>query len=392
MISSRSVLLGAKAIAVAIAVIYSVRWVLDPRGTYEPIVAIALLFATNLIDPVVRRIPRKHITVVTDPRFIESAVFFWIFSRQPLSSTGVRFVLQPVDWRSVPRFVSGAGDAIGFYNRRALDTVAGRPVHPNLLVWTDLTLYRGYALIARAVPELGQSPSLSEARSYIARVVEEHRARGSKPTLVCMGGDAVWKMETPLVPEFTAASMNLLPRDNPDDALKLFLAGHGDFFLGGLPQRLAARTRKCTELLTYENNPLLFSINSLLCTAALAASDLASVSACAAAWYAAIARMKSDPAFLAAAATECVALLSQMGFHDCNVKTTDIELLFGPNGKEYEDFPVAPARLLDQIMADLCRIMDTPRMTDDLKAAVLRQFFDIVDVTLPNEATQERVL
>jgi hypothetical protein len=291
-----------------------------------------------------RRLGGTRLGVVTDPRFVDSAIFFWIFSAQPLRGIGIDCELIRTDWERVPEEVSNRKNAIGFFNRRSIPDFGG------VRYYMDLCLYKGYALLARRDDVRKKITRIQDAREFLTGLVA--RKKKEKPTIVCMGADTVWSLRTSLTPELSDQNFVVKPFGNADFALEKFAAGLGDLYVGGLPQRLrACKEYNCIEILNSEINPLLFSMNSLIYSEQFAGGDDAAqplLSTISALWFRNISALKRDED-----------MRSQMFSEVQRFSTADRETARSSLTHEafeavlrngaYEDFPDTPTGLVDSI-------------------------------------------
>jgi transcriptional regulator with XRE-family HTH domain len=321
-----------------------------------------------------------RIKVISDPRFIDSAVFMWMCSTQPfLRHHDVVFELVPKDWSRVPPEMIGQLDlsepapAIGFYNRNpATDTSTLLEVDTStrLKHWTDFCLYRGYAVLARrsdtpekirAARDAGNRVPEADIRSFLKELVQNAGAK--KATIITIGADTDRVLSTPLFKtEFS--SFNVKSEPNPDYALSAFRGNYGSLFVGGLPQRLRAeKNDSCIPIVTWKEDPFLFSINSLFCTPQLYGSSL--VYWIEALWHETISKMADKP-FRDRVATECQSLLRslQIDPEETSLSREMFEDVLGPRGREYEVFLKRGGELnpnFVDITAGIVEIVDRPR-------------------------------
>ena len=323
--------------------------------------------------------------IVTDPRFVDSAIFMWIFSEQPFRQIGMDCDLVKTDWANVPHAVaSGNSPAIGFYNRRAaLRRGPHRFVRVNY--WTDLCMYKGYALMARPGAAERDFGTLGEAEKFLKKLIADHRS-GSKATIITIGGDTMWRLYTPLTPVLRDADFAFEHIPDADLALRTFLEGAGDLFLGGLPQRLAARKVGCYEVLSFANNPLLFSLNSLIFSEAL--KDRQGImSAASGLWFKTIAQAKADPSAMKSLQNGCLRLLDNLKV-DQHCITADLiaEVL---SDERYEVFPDRPTDLFDELLS---MVATTFRhlTANKIHQKVMEEVFDSMAETLDREVDKEK--
>lgn len=287
--------------------------------------------------------------IVTDPRFIDSAVFMWIFSTQPFKAMGIDCELVKVDWHKVPEEVATNQYAIGFYNRRA-SVKRGTLKLYQVRYWSDLCLYRGYALMAHRNNELQEPVTLTAANSYLKNLIHGRRRSGRKTTIVSMGADTVWRLTNPLTPDLNDDNFIVESLGDPDFALSQFLNGVGDLFVGGLPQRLAARKMGCHEVLSSQNNPLLFSLNSLICSETMFEERKPILTAASALWFDTISKLKINQEFRQQVTQAIPQLLRNLSIEKHNLNEEFFQTIFSETGSTYEFFPDRPTDLLDQLL------------------------------------------
>ena len=310
----------------------------------------------------------RRLKVVTDPRFIDSAVFMWIFSTQPFSSIGVDCELFRTDWRSVPDGIASEKEyAIGFFNRRVVEP----GLQSILEYWTDLCIYKGYALLARpgTGPQTGMT--LSHAKKYLETLCSEH----GTPVIITMGADTVWRLTTPLTPILEKGKQRFKVKDygNADLALRQFLEGEGHLFVGGLSQRLVARERGCIEILSFNNNPLLFSLNSLICTQKVVEEQKPLLAAVVSLWFETVAALQNDIEFCKRVARASIKLIESMGLRDHSLQEDFFTKVFMSEKGAYESFPIHPADLMDQLRDILTRVVKTS-IKDKYSKQILNEF------------------
>lgn len=235
--------------------------------------------------PTSNKAQEREIYVVTDPRFYDSALFYWLFynNKHIFKHLGYNIKLQNKDWRNIEQYIADLGHpAIAFYNRKFEE----QDTRGKLKCWSDFCIYKGYALIAKDDGKHSLSkpiPTLSEAKKYLHDLLEND----GTSIFVDMGGDTNWRFRKNLLIEELNAIYNtehelktgkniiFFPRTRDvDSALEFFIkTKEASLFIGGLPQRLSARENGCIELITYENCPFLFSLNSLSYNNDLDSSD-----------------------------------------------------------------------------------------------------------------------
>ena len=298
-------------------------------------------------DPVAELRSVPPIKVVTDPRFIDSAVFLWACSTQR-SRKYVNFEFLPTDWDRVPKEVAYQQHAVGFCNRRFMLSAQEplKALYKGIHVWMDLCLYKGYAVLARK-KDIDHCHSLKAGKEYIDRLAK----RESAPTLLTVGGDTEWRVKsTPLVPSLKKYKVIVV--NDPDFALDAFVERRiaADLFVGGLPQRLRAK-QSCTEVLNWDFDPFLCSVNSLICTDTLLEKPML-LHWLVALWSAAITRLRSDSATRAQIASECRDLLRSLSLGgEQSLSAEYFDVVFGPDvGDKYELFVDRPCVLTDGLI------------------------------------------
>ncbi|SPE37257.1 hypothetical protein SBA6_680027 [Candidatus Sulfopaludibacter sp. SbA6] len=288
--------------------------------------------------------------VITDPRFFDSAFFLWLLGNQPLRPTVV-CDLRCERWPDVHAAVGTADYALGFYNRRSILTLSGKPIY-DVRYWSDLSFYKGYALIARK-GDAKPPTRLEGVQKLLAKLAENGRNK-----IISMGADTVWALRTPLVPELAPGRFDVQVVPNPDYALDRFLDGMGNLFVGGLPQRLKAKSRGCVEVMNSDLNPLLFSFNSLICSKRLYEQHQAVLAAVTSLWFTTIAQMRSNGEFREYVKKSILALLDQLGIEDHSLTPEGFDEVFGATQGAYEVFPETPSGLVDCYADMVQRVMN----------------------------------
>lgn len=300
---------------------------------------------------IIRSLGGRKLTVVTDPRFVDSAVFMWIFNTQPFRTLGIDCELLSVDWRDVSQTVATTEYAIGFNNRRAVLKVGDQEVFP-VKYWSDLCVYKGYALIARKSdlqPEApGHELTLEQAKKHLQDLITKYKRKGSKPTIVTIGADTMWRLETPLTEEIKPESFTFQTFADPNFALNRFIGGIGDLFIGGLPQRLEAQEAECVEVLNFKNNPFLASCNGIICPDLMIKEQKPLLAAATSLWFEVISRMKANASFRHRVAQGCIQLIDDLRVSNHSLKIKHFDQVF--KSDEYEYFPESPVLLLDKVI------------------------------------------
>lgn len=290
-----------------------------------------------------------ELKVVSDPRFIDSLLFLWIFSGQPLKTFGIQCELIPANWNTIPEEVANHKNSIGFFNRRSSTSKDNKALF-EMKNWSDLCIYKGYSLIARNGSTLPGQMTIKEANDYIRMVIEKYKDIGKKPSIICMGADTIWKIITPVSPSINLNNFDILPFNNADVALNAFLSGKGDFFIGGLPQRLSAVDNNCIEILSFKNNPLFFSLNSMICSNNLFYKEKALLSFCNSLWFNVVGKMKEDVKYCDMVARSCISLLEKLKVGDNNIREQYFRDVFINRSNEYEIFPMHSSGVIDELL------------------------------------------
>ena len=326
-----------------------------------------------------RRRGRGEIEVFTDPRFLDSALFAWILAAQPLAELGFQCKLIEVPWRQVSeRVAHSTRPAIGFCNRRSKPQMRSHELYPALEVWQDLTIYTGYAILARR-GKVSEAPRSVEAANTVLASIVSH-AKPSKPRLVSFGSDSTWRIPTELTPLLTPEFFDFLRETDADSALTSFLAGVGDLFVGGLPQRMAAEAQGCVPIVHYEINPALFSLNALVYGPKVAElSDRHQLlSMVCSAWFSSIERLDLDSSYCHTATEAIPTLLDELCISNHRLTHEFLKQMLPPKQVcRYELFPHSPADLTRSVVSCIRKLQQskvaptgTTEAMDDLTATV----------------------
>jgi transcriptional regulator with XRE-family HTH domain len=311
-------------------------------------------------------LPRKReleLKIVTDPRFFDSALFLWSLNRRPFESVGIRCEPALFDWSLVPQKVERLDKAVGFFNRRSA-AHSSRKRGWNIDVWCDLSLYKGYAVLARD-SDIGDTSidSHLDVNNYINEIVDEYKDRKTKPEIICIGQDTIWKVENPINPDINRDNFNFWEIADPDQALEKFIEGEGELFIGGLPQRLnALEYQDCSDVITYANNPLMFSTNSLVYSKGL--SELRDhrpiLNIISSLWFSTISKLRSDESFRGKAINEIPGMVENFGYTDHSIDESILDKVLPGSeiNHEYEFFAAKPKDITDHMMDNNFRIMD----------------------------------
>ncbi|MDP9190448.1 MAG: helix-turn-helix domain-containing protein [Acidobacteriota bacterium] len=319
------------------------------------------------------------VKVVTDPRFIDSAVFMWMCSTQPFLRHGVELELARADWERVPeQFLSPESAVIGFYNRSYEgsdeDYPFPREILKNVNYWSDLSLYRGYAILARKkdLQHPSRFENHSASKDDIEKVLQEisfhtdakRSARRfvskelTDSRIITIGADTRWRLASSLYGE-QLKPLPMKALSDPEAAVKAFLFGLGALFVGGLPQRLYAEDHDCVAIVTADEDPFLFSVNSLVCSASLRGSPL--LYWIEALWAETIQRMQSDEGLRTKVARECRELLKTFDLdpEESSLQEGYFEKVFGVDGPKYETFVTHSSQLTSEFVAISGRMLSS---------------------------------
>jgi hypothetical protein len=287
--------------------------------------------------------------VVSDVRFFDSCLFLWLFHTQPLREVGIECEIDFAEWPNVPLRVATRDWSIGFYNRVPADipTPGFAPSY-----WTDLTLYRGYSLILSNRHSVGRHDvrGLTGALDVLRRL----KNKIAHPRVITIGADTTWRFVQNALVRHELKDCDFVDVPDADVALEQFLAGDGDLFVGGLPQRFQALKHNCIELISADNNPLLFSLNSLIYSGPKREAPPPEVLAAAAGfWFRTIARAKQDENYRNEVVDQCVRMAKGADRAQWLDPEQFRQLLDPATVSPYEVFPARPTDLLDAISEDV---------------------------------------
>lgn len=316
----------------------------------------------DVANVVLQRSETTQVKVITDPRFVDSALFWWIFSKQPFVSAGIRCELVRSQWGNVPALVAEHDLALGFYNKQVVaDTVGGVPAY-EIVAWGDLTLYKGYALIGRAdkTTRARRIEKFDDAVAWLARIRKKADLENRNPIIVTMTGDPRERLSIPYLADrrLDPSTFDLAVLPSADLAKKRFEEGFGDLFVGGLPQRLALRDAPApyVEVLHSGINPFMASINSLVCSPKVVAHHRDILYTSMGIWFETVNRMKESKQYRRAVATEILALLDAQN-ENHSLTLSLFEEVFGKQGAEYEVFAGGPDALTQPLLATMQEVL-----------------------------------
>ena len=239
--------------------------------------------------------------------------------------------------------------------------------------------------MARPGSLAGDLTTHADAEKFLKKLTAERR--GSKPTIITIGGDTMWRLYTPLTPVLRDGDFAFEPIPDADQALRTFLGGAGDLFLGGLPQRIAAQKKGCHAVLSFENNPLLFSLNSLIYSEALKDRQ-GIVSAASGLWFKTITEAKRDPAYLGVVQKGCMELLRALQIDQHSLTEELIAEVLGSN--RYEIFPERPIDLSDELLRMAAATFRQLGGKNGVTNKVMEEVFDVMAETLERDVDKEK--
>lgn len=308
--------------------------------------------------------------VVTDPRFIDSALFLWIFRQQPFRAAGLEIecLLVEKEWTKVPGFVAAESNAIGFYNRRREPIGADETVD----YWADLCVYRGYALLSHPCLGLEARPcTLQDTEKFLKAFLYHCKQHRVQPTIISIGGDTVWRFGEKLTLNVGRESFQQKNIQDANKALAEFRRQEYSLFVGGLPQRLQAQAEGAIPIIDAGHKPGLYAVNGIICHPNLAVGGRAILQSAASLWFDTVSRLKRDEQFRNEVVAGILDMLraiepaSEVLFQDFM-----FERVFSSN--EFELFAESPAEItamFAELQGDLIRA-DLPIMSRDDKQRV----------------------
>lgn len=283
------------------------------------------------------------LTVISDPRFIDSSLFLWIFHQQPFINAGlaIKCIVEERDWRTVPECVAKTPNSIGFYNRRIEPLSTPEKVG----YWSDLCIYRGYAVLAHKLPEFNSSPKTkSDTKNFFKRFFSYCHENNLDPTLISIGGDTEWRFGDELFPGIKKCDFTQCVISDANKALQKFYQDTNSLFVGGLPQRLQAEKDGYISIVDEKNNPALYSVNGIIYNTAMPEGKVGFLQSVASLWFDTVSRLKSDKNFRREVA---VSIRDFIKTHDLSILTQFESSMFDSifcEGK-FEVFPETPAQI-----------------------------------------------
>jgi transcriptional regulator with XRE-family HTH domain len=312
--------------------------------------AAGFIESTSVIDDALADFSAvEAITVITDPHFLDSALFLWLFESRFLNSFGIKWNFKKTIWSMVPMDVDETQHSIGFFNRKSKVIFRGK-TYASPKYWSDLCVYKGYSLIARRenVPWKKKVPDIREVEKYLNDLTQRSSGR---PMIVTMASGTVKQFDNPFVKaEWDKFKIEVLP--NPDIALSMFLKGYGDLFIGGLPQRFKAEKEgDCISLISAANNPALFSMNSLICSRGMYDQGRAIMSVITSVWFQVCDKLREDRDFRTKVFYELDDMLkTKFEIFDHSITMDLFDAVFDNQleNNYFEFFPRRPAGIVSQ--------------------------------------------
>jgi hypothetical protein len=292
-------------------------------------------FLSHLAQPI------KTIRIVTDSRFVDSALFLWIFSEQPFRAANLEIECIPeiVDWADIPQTVAAHPYSLGFYNRRE------DKHHSSVAYWTDLSIYRGYSIVAHKMSSSDKRPAtIKQSGEFLERYLKNCEDKGMTPTIISIGADTSWRFGDNLTPDIPWSLFRNRIIQNATEALAEFLKSPHALFIGGLPQRLQAEDEGCISILDFDHNPKLFSVNGLLYNTGLGQSGSSVLQAASALWFDTISKLKKEAKYREEVAASIKTMLTRIQTPPL-WKDSIYDQLFTDD--KFEFFPEAPADIAD---------------------------------------------
>jgi len=231
-----------------------------------------------------------RIQIVTDPCFLDSALFLWVCRQLPQRTAERTLEYHSVQWQSVPGHVAERPGAIGFYNR-----VVGPESDQRVSYWADLCAYRGYALLAH--PQLGltaRPKSLEESQRFLQEFLQYWRKEQMHPSIISIGADTVWRLGSNLTRDISTDQFYIENHD-ANVAFARFREQKHSLFIGGLPQRLQAQRAGAIPIIDSGHKPQNYAMNGLIHNVAL--QERTVLQEIFSAWFETVSRLKKDANF-----------------------------------------------------------------------------------------------
>lgn len=253
-----------------------------------------------------------QLTVLVDANYVDSALLWWIASKQPFKSVGVRCKVEHVPWRTIPESLATADYAIAVFNKKiapqrpahAIESGNGEISEPTNLAkeliavcqWADLCLYTGYSLLGhrdQLPDDLREKDrfDLEDAK----RILRHLKSDEQTVEAIAMAESTVKRLRTPLSRELLA-DIAIQVVSDADRAVQLFKQRRAKLFIGSVVQRIALRDedRQFVEILHSGNDPFLASIVSLFASKKLVWERRHLVKTMAALWYEMVRNMRQN--------------------------------------------------------------------------------------------------
>jgi transcriptional regulator with XRE-family HTH domain len=323
--------------------------------------------------PLLRSAGGPPLKVISDPRFFDSALFMWLLHTQPFRAANVQIDCELVQekWAGIPVAVSRNERAIGFFHRRSIPQHSGVAQY-HIQYWADLTVYKGYVLFARKEDFQQLRPTGEKISDYeVANgfLGDLKQRRGGTLRIVAGVQDVEWRLRNPLTPELED-NVDFIPYIDADHAVSQFQEGVGDLFVGGLPQNMKLRSEGFPEILNFNIDPYLFSLNSLICSGDMPDSPQgrAILWTVTSLWFQTVAQLKRSPEALTNAAEGILQMLSTLKINDPSITASNFHCLFSGDAAADEFFPEKPTDILDHLTKEVLHRIHLAAPNSYLKA------------------------
>lgn len=278
----------------------------------------------NRLYRMIRRVKVPKILVCTDGSFINTAVFLLAAIEASKQMPEADLTIKHIEWDNLKHVFGRKDNIVAYMNRRHLTRVDAP-----ITVWSNLTVFKGYALLGRPEDFAVKLPTLAAAN---ARLLELSRTR--KLTIITNGADSADVLNTPLTPALRHHNIRI-EIDPPADALERFLRGRGDLFISGLPQTLEGKRAGMVEVMSSENHPLMFGINSMVYEELRVPDTI--LEQIATSWSVICRRLKRDEEYARQKYKEWAEIAREVGSDICFPEDDFVRVTYGEPGR-YIDF------------------------------------------------------
>jgi hypothetical protein len=343
------------------------------------------LFPETIRVRLIELFPKRHtIEFVTDGRFIDSALFQLAVKEASKKIYDIDVVIRQFEWRNIPSYIS-TKIAIGYFNRRSIQ-FADEELYSSLKVWGDLCIYKGYALIGRKRDFERTPESIAEADQVLDSLLTKREGEGRNAKLISMGADTRWRFESPALKSYSKKRIEFVDV-NADEALKRFKYGEADLFIGGLPQRLSlSEDQEFLEIVSSDNLPTLFSVNSLIYNSAIPKSGKLAIRKIFDAWCKLVVEMQGDPKAAHRRYLQWEELTSGFDLSTKTITKTTWEVVFSAKGQKYIEFVVDEKRKVElhtiETLKWCFQYMKKSQLSDSEKIQILQDLSKTYSVHL----------